>query len=264
MCRKLNKHMGIVITVTSNNKKTGTIVYKIYAISFQQALHLVTKSQESSQNTIQECANILRSDIITLEKAPLNTTSADTIMKGEVPIPDNVNFFFRKLCNGDEGTVSAQKQRSIDSSSADAVYCCPGTKQLPGKHITHALTLKSMTGIKRVVTLEQCNGHSASNETVRRVEMDLEKGILFQEDVNYVPDGVLKEPRLCVGMAWDNFDINIQTLNGLGTIHHTYGIAYQNIFSAAAEVTCIPTDRNSGRRFLKVSSNGKNDTIEPC
>ena len=210
----------------------------------------MAKSQESSQNTIQECANILRSDIITLEKAPLNTTSADTIMKGEVPIPDNVNFFFRKLCNADEGTVSAQKQRSIDSSSADAVYCCPGTKQLPGKHITHALTLKSMTGIKRVVTLEQCNGHSASNETVRRVKMDLEKVILFQEDVNYVPDGVLKEPGLCVGMAWDNFDINIETLNGLGTIHHTYGIVYKNISSAVAEVAYIP-HRNSGCHFQK-------------
>ena len=38
MCRKLNKHMGNVITVASNKKKTGTIVYKTDAISFQQAL----------------------------------------------------------------------------------------------------------------------------------------------------------------------------------------------------------------------------------
>ena len=49
-----------------------------------------------------------------------------------------------------------------------------------------------MTGSKRVVTLEQHNGHCASSETVHRVEMGLEEGILFQEDVNYVPDGVLK------------------------------------------------------------------------
>ena len=117
-------------------------------------------------------------------------------------IPDNVNFFFRELYNGDEGTISAQKQRFIDSSSADVVYCYnSGTKLLPGKHITHALTLKSMTGSKRVVTSEQRNGHCASNETVCRVEMGLEEGILFQEDVNYVPDGVFKQPGLCVGMA---------------------------------------------------------------
>ena len=97
MCGKLNKHMGNVITVTSNKKKTGTIVYKTDAMSFQQALQLVAASQESAQNINQECANILRRDILTLKKTPLKTSSVDTIMKGEVSIPDNVNFFFRVI-----------------------------------------------------------------------------------------------------------------------------------------------------------------------
>ena len=97
MCRKLNKHMGNVITVASNKKKTGTIVYKTDAMSFQQALQLVAASQESAQNINQECANILRRDILTLKKTPLKTSSVDTIMKGEVSIPDNVNFFFRVI-----------------------------------------------------------------------------------------------------------------------------------------------------------------------
>ena len=220
-------------------------------------------SQESAQNTIQECVNILCRDILTLEKTPLNTNSVDTIMKGEVSLPDNVNFFFRKLCSGDEGTVSTQKQRFIDSISADAVYCRSGTKLLPGKHITHALILKSMTGCKRVVTLEQCSGHCTSSETVCRVEMGLEEGIWFQEDVNYVQDGVFKQPGLFVGMAWDKFDINIEMLNGLGTIHHTYGIFYQNISSVVAEVACIPAHRNGGCQFSKVFCSVKNDTIEP-
>ena len=48
-------------------------------------------------------------------------------------------------------------------------------------------------------------------------------------------------------MALDNFDINIETLNKLGTIHDTYGIVYQNISSAVAEVACIPAHRNGGR-----------------
>ena len=61
-------------------------------MSFQQALQLVATSQESAQNTIQECVNILRRDILTLEKTPLNTNSVDTIMKEEVSIPDNVSF----------------------------------------------------------------------------------------------------------------------------------------------------------------------------
>ena len=67
MCRKLIKHMGNINTVASNKKKTGTIVYKTDAMSFNQALQLVGTSQESAQNTIQECANILRRDTIRLE-----------------------------------------------------------------------------------------------------------------------------------------------------------------------------------------------------
>ena len=109
MCRKLNKHMGNVITVTSNKKKTTSIVYKTDKISFQQALQLVATSSESAQNTIRECVNILRKDILTLERTPLNTSSVGTIMKEEVSIADNMNFFFRNLYNGDEGTDSAQK-----------------------------------------------------------------------------------------------------------------------------------------------------------
>ena len=89
--------MGNIITVASNKKKTGTIVYKTDAMSFQQALQLVAASPESAQNINQECANILRRDILTLKKTPLKTSSVDTIMKGEVSIPDNVNFFFRVI-----------------------------------------------------------------------------------------------------------------------------------------------------------------------
>ena len=92
--------------------------------------------------------------------------------------------------------------------------------------------------------------------------MGLEEGILFQENVNYVPDGILKQRGLCVGMAWDNFDINIETCNGLGTIHHTYGTVYLNICSVVVGVKFIPAHRNSGCRFSKVFYNAKNDTIE--
>ena len=76
---------------------------------------------------------------------------------------------------------------------------------VPGKHITHALTLKSIIGSKRVVTLEQRNGHCASSETVCTVEMGLEEGILFQEDVNYVPDGVLKQTGIKYGDVMGQF-----------------------------------------------------------
>ena len=121
MGRKLNKRMGNVITVTSNKKKAGKIVYKTDAMSFEQVLQLVATTQVSAQNNIQEFANILRRDILILVKTPLNTSSVGTVIKGEMSIPENVNFFSRKLYSGDGGTDSTQKQRFIDSGLADAV-----------------------------------------------------------------------------------------------------------------------------------------------
>ena len=79
MCKKLNKHIGNIITVISNKKKIGTIVYKTDAVS-EQALQLVATSHESGYNNSQEYANTLTSDILTSEKTPLNISSADTII----------------------------------------------------------------------------------------------------------------------------------------------------------------------------------------
>ena len=93
MCKKLNKHMGNIITVISNKKKIGTIVYKTDAVS-EQTLQLVAISQESGYDNSQEYANILTSDILTSEKTPLNISSVDTIIV-EVSTPDNV-FFLSK------------------------------------------------------------------------------------------------------------------------------------------------------------------------
>ena len=69
MYRKSNKHKDNVITVTSN-KKNDAINYKTDAMSLEQAMQLVAlaTSQESAQNTIQECANIFRRDILLSEK----------------------------------------------------------------------------------------------------------------------------------------------------------------------------------------------------
>lgn len=39
----------------------------------------------------------------------------------------------------------------------------------------------------------------------------------------------MKKKPLATGFASDNCDININTLSGSNTIHHTYGICYQNI-----------------------------------
>ena len=97
----------------------------------------------------------MRQGILALECTPLEEPlSVDSIMKGEVQIPDSVNEFFTTLYTGDSSSkeISKRKQRLIDSTAADVLYASTGGKVLPGKHLSLALTLKSMTGSKTVTT----------------------------------------------------------------------------------------------------------------
>ena len=87
--------------------------------------------------------------------------------------------------------------------------------------------MKSLTGSQTAVTLLNRFGHCASDETICRIDMALEETVQ-NSDKDFVPKGILRRSGLCTGTAWDNFDVNIETLSGLGTIHHTYSICYQN------------------------------------
>ena len=40
-------------------------------------------------------------------------------------------------------------------------------------------------------------------------------------------------PNLMTGLAWDNYDVNIDTLDGKDTLHATVRICYQNIAKVA-------------------------------
>ena len=150
--------------------------------------------------------------------------------------------------------MSENKQRYIDSSSADTVYACSGGKLLPGKHLSLGLAIKSLTGSKQLFTLTNRFGHTADSETIRRFDMELEHTCKRSSDL--VPNGIVKRRDLSIGLAWDNFDLNIETLSGAGTVHHTYGTCYQNIddcMEVIEEIT--PGTSSEGKRKRKSTYN---------
>ena len=255
LSKKLLKHFEDKINIKSYKGKANTMVFNSN-MSYEKAVSLI-EAEDQDIMTIDSCAHLLRQEILSLDGYPLYMSSVDGIMKGEVEVPPSVKHFCGKLYGGPSNDITSMKQRFVNSSAADAVYCCSGTKLLPGKHISHALALKSMTGSKRVVTLEQRYGHCASSETVRRIDMGLDERILSRDSDNFIPDALNTEE--VVVLAWDNFDINIETLNGLGTIHHTFGC--QNI-STNSEFD-VQVHANSSRKFSKVTSNINNITVQP-
>ena len=62
---------------------------------------------------------------------------------------------------------------------------------------------------------------------VEEFETELANNII--EKNHATPDGLFQSPGLAIGLAWDNYDENTETLSGSGTLHDTFGICYQNI-----------------------------------
>ena len=120
----------------------------------------------------------------------------------------------------------SRKGRLVDSTEANMAFAASGGRLLPGKHLSLGMAVKSMTGSKTLTNFLNRFGHCVSNEKVRQIDMALESSI--NEKDNLVPKAIRKDQNLPVAIAWDNFDINMETLSGADTIHHTYGICYQN------------------------------------
>ena len=162
---------------------------------------------------------------------PLN---AQKVLAGEVEPPDSLKEFFTTLYGGNSSSLSALKERFVDSSATDVMCACTSEKFLPGKHLSLGSTFKSMTGSKNAVTLLNKFGHCAGNEKIQRIDIGIESTISQQDTV--LPDQFLRNPNLGTALAWDNFDINISTLSGADSMHHTFGICYKNESQTSREM----------------------------
>ena len=83
-----------------------------------------------------------------------------------------------------------------------------------------------------------------------------------------LPSQIQISPNLSTGLAWDNFDINIET-SAAHTIHHTYGICYQNIMPSENSQSDFDIETNSfvnmqvERKFKIVPTESKQEHLEP-
>ena len=90
-------------------------------------------------------------------------------------------------------------------------------------------------------------------DTVGRTDISLESNIHKNEYI--LLSHIKKEKNLVTGLAWDNF-VNIETLSGANTIHHTYSICYQNTSPCSSE-SIMHSSSNSGNTNLQTLSKRK-------
>ncbi len=87
---------------------------------------------------------------------------------------------------------------------------------------------KSLTGHRKVVEVlnefTQCFNYDAVEE------YETELAVTVSERETSTPDGLLRKPGLVNRCAWDNYDKNMETLSGAGTLHDIFGVCYRNFF----------------------------------
>ena len=155
-------------------------------------------------------ANKLGKYILYLEQKPLEEPlTVENIMEGEVEIPESLKEFYKILYTGNASLQrSPKKSHETEGSSADAVFTCSGGKLIPGKHLSLGLTAKSLIGSKTIVSLLN---------RFDRIDLDLEE-TLFKTKI-LVPSHTIRKSNLSTGLAWDNFDINMETSSGANTLY---------------------------------------------
>ncbi|XP_003725007.2 uncharacterized protein LOC100893398 [Strongylocentrotus purpuratus] len=173
-----------------------------------------------------------RSDLDDLENAPM--------------IPDLILFFFRTLVGGlqaDTGVESSRDvvERKAMALSSDAIFNCSRGNVKPWKHQTIGLGLGALTGSKTLITIMNRFGHCISYDEVKGLETEI--AYTCSNCDRETPAGLHLLDALGTGLAWDNYDVNTETLDGKDTLHATVGICYQN--ELPSEPVPEPSDSKS-------------------
>jgi len=231
---KLMTHFGTALKTTKSYNKQGIILYSSI-ISSDEAVAFANGYASPIEAHIEEVALHLRREIFKHSVCPkLNhPLNVHDIISGENKIPDSLAVFFRILFSGTSKPKSENLERKVSSSSQDAIFIATNGKLKPKKHLLLGLGIKSMTGSRKLLEVLNHWGYCISYHTSEEIETELALSLMNQKRVT--PENLFCEAGLFTGIAWDNFDSNLETLSGKGTLHDTFGICYQNLETNKSE-----------------------------
>ena len=90
--------------------------------------------------------------------------------------------------------------------------------------MTVGFSLNSLTGSRKVVEMMCRLGHCASYHTIREIENEMT--IEATKSVKATPFGMRLNASAVTGVAWENFDMFVESKSRTYTLHNTVGIAY--------------------------------------
>lgn len=190
--------------------------------------HLFSLLEE--KDILQNAALILRRKILDIEKIPLpvDLQTLD-LLKGECHVPQTLKDFYLTILADcyNKRKKSNETNRISDSLAQDLIYNVTKGKIKTSKHITLAMSLKSLTSSRKVVEIINRYGHCCSYHVVE--ELETEATFASSNRSQVCPDGITKSSGLYTGVGFDNFDRFVDTASGKDTLHDTVGIIYQDV-----------------------------------
>ena len=122
----------------------------------------------------------------------------------------------------------------------------------PSKHLKLGIPLKGLTGSKHALTVLNRYGHCVNYNCAEELETELTYSSMSKE--SEVLDGFNLRPDLATGVAWDNYDAFVETLDGKNILHDTVRICFQNIKS--------DTEREGGTSSVPVGDKQMRETTQ--
>ena len=213
---------------------------------------------------VYHCALKIRGDILSMKNTlPLSPTTQQ-LAESRNNIPPSLHNFLAWVFDGapdsssDDFSVSVServpvnsevKLRHVQSLSQDIIHCATGGRIKCGKHVSLAVSMHHLTGSAAIVTILNRFGHCVSYSQLSEILTAMAEEVVNSNALSrsYVPSNI--HGGSFVSLAWDNNDINEETLSGTGTTHCTNGIAIQR--SVAQTSPALPQDTGVRRQSTR-------------
>lgn len=267
LMKKIMDKFGDMLSISMYNARKGNFMYSS-SVSEENARNSLHNDNDKHLHMIRTAALHLRSVI---QEMPKSTTPADISVEAlkacSSHVPEEIKLFFKTLmCGLQEPSGEENREavnRKVTSMSSDAIYNTSRGTLRPWKQTVLGLGLGTLTGSKLILRILNRLGHSLSYDEVKSLETEF----AYTAEVNDTdaPYDVDLNPNRGTGLAWDNYDVYMDTIDGKDTLHATVGICYQNRQQQDApnEVQtrdCSSTSR-SGRKRRHYE--GKEREIDP-
>ncbi len=141
-----------------------------------------------------------------------------------------LGLFFEHLIIGPEGrrnesVPEVKKKKRIESIAFDTIYAVTNGTVKTSKHLLLGLAMKTLTSCKKALNILNRYGSSINYTCAEELETELAYGASSSDRL--LPVGLLDHCYLHTGLAFDNYDRFVETVNGRDTFHDTVGMYIQ-------------------------------------